>query len=141
MKTKTMIYLTLLFGLLLACSQDNNDPSETFNSDFESLKGGWYWTSTYDAKKGIIENEYESSIHFISVNADSSINYETFKEGSIEKSGKLTISTSSFGKRIEPCILTNFTVKDEIYFELIANDTVKFYEDCNDCSFYYFTKQ
>jgi hypothetical protein len=141
MKTKTMIYLTLLFGLLIACSEDNNDPSEIIIPYFEKLEGNWNWTSTYDAKKGFIVNEYESSIHFISVNSDSSINYETFKNGSIEKSGKLTISEDSFGKRIEPSILTNITVKDEIYFELIANDSIKFYEDCNDCSFYYFTKK
>ena len=141
MKTKTMIYLTLMFGLLLACSENNNDPSETLNSDFESIKGVWYWTSTYDAKKGIIENEYESSIHFLSVNADSSINYETFKEGSIEKSGELTISKDNFGNKIQPSILTNFTAVDEIYFELINNDTIKFYEHCDDCPFYYFTKK
>ena len=89
----------------------------------------------------MIKNEYESSILFISENSDSTINFETVKDGIIEKKGKLKISNASFGAKMEPNILTNFTILNEIYFEFLNNKTLKFYEHCNDCSFYYYSKK
>ncbi len=141
MKSNKIPYIALLLGLLIACNKDNNALLETINPYLDTLKGEWSWDSTYDAKKGMIKNEYESSILFISENSDSTINFETVKDGIIEKKGKLKISNASFGAKMEPNILTNFTILNEIYFEFLNNKTLKFYEHCNDCSFYYYSKK
>lgn len=83
----TIVVFYLVF-LLLGCSDKVEEPGDlTQYPIFGSLKGVWKWSSTYDAKKGLIGNDFETTIHFISMNTDSTINYETYKRNSLKKSG------------------------------------------------------
>ena len=110
---------------------------------FDSLQGIWNWTSTYDPKKGLIKNGFESEVHFLSVNNDSTINYETFKNDTLAKSGKLKVFEPDFGERrkIEPDILLHFNVTNENYLFFITKDSIEFAEKCNDCPFYYYVRK
>jgi len=149
---RTLIILktvVVVFGIsLLGCSKEGNPPKSDNLSDsslvstqyplFDSLQGEWQWYNTYDAKKGLIENGFEAVIKFLSVNQDSSINFQTIKEGTIYKSGKITISQSKFGYKVSQNIVPNYTAIDEIYFKFSTTDSISFFEDCNDCPIYYY---
>jgi hypothetical protein len=142
MKTKIMTQLTLgLMFLLFGCSNNTEHQDNLLKfAVFDSLQGTWNWHTTYDAKKGLIENEFQAKIKFLSINNDTTINYATYKNGTLYKSGKLKISNTNWGKKIEPDIIPNSTVGDEIYFEFVTIDSLRFYKRCNDCPFYYYSK-
>ena len=142
-KISTTVFLFLGF-LLFGCSCNVEEPDELVQySVFDSLQGVWSWNSTYDAKDGIIENDFEATIHFLSMNIDSTINYETYKYDSLKKRGKLKISETDWGRRrkIEPDILLHYNVTNEYYFKLLTKDSLELSENCNDCPIYYYIKK
>lgn len=143
MKTRIMTQLILVLGFLLfGCSDDNKEHQDNVIKFpvFDSLQGVWNWSSTYDSKKGIISNDFESKIDFQSINNDTTINYVTYKNGTLYKSGKLKIKETDFGEKITPSIIPNYIATDEIYFEFVTMDSLKLYEFCDDCPFYFYTR-
>ena len=88
----------------------------------------------------MIENEYDAKIKFLKVNSDSSISFETHKNRNLLKSGDFLLLKTEQGKKIQPSIIPNYTATDEIYVEYLSKDSLKFYEDCMDCPFYFYRK-
>ena len=88
----------------------------------------------------MIENEYDAKIKFLKVNSDSSISFETYKNGTLLKSGDFLLLETKYGKKIQPSIIPNWTTPDEIYVEFLSKDSLKFYEECMDCPFYFYRK-
>ena len=147
LKLSTVVFPLLGF-LLLGCSDKDVQQNDLVpNTVFDSLQGEWRWKSTYDPKKGIIENEFESAIHFLSVNNDSRINYETYKNDTLKKSGKLKIVKTDQGRKIEPDILLHYNAAkesrydiDEIYFEFLTKDSLRFHYGCCDNPEHFYSK-
>ena len=141
MKSATIIKLLIscLGILLISCSDEVGTP-KSFNSVFDTLQGTWSWYSTYHPKGGVIENEHDATIKFLKVNSDSSISYETYKNGTLLKSGDFLLRKTEYGKKIQPSIIPNWTVTDEIYVEYLSKYCIKFYEHCMDCPFYFYRK-
>ena len=128
-----LIFVIFFVTLMMGCDKEEpcsgDEPFVEPAWVFDSLQGIWNWTSTYDPKKGIIENDFESTIHFLSMNSDSTINYETYKNDTLKKSGKLKIYKTDWGRKIEPDILLHYyIVTNENYFEFISEDTLKLFE-------------
>jgi hypothetical protein len=154
MKSIEQILIIFLFGLtLFSCSKENNtkkdentlvdDSIPTVNIQmpiFDSLKGNWTWYSTYTAKRGTIKNDYKYAVKFIAINADSTIEFETCKDDSIKAKTNLKISRENWGRFFEPKIILQHTVENRQYFRFVTIDTIELFENCNDCSVYYFSK-
>ena len=147
MKIMKMYLFLICITFSFSCDkqESSSDSSENIVQIpvFDSLQGVWNWTSTYDPKKGMIKNEFKSTVYFLSVNSDSTINYETYKNDTLEKSGKLKVFEPGWGKRrkIEPDILLHYNVTDENYLMFLTKDSLEITEKCNNCPFYYYVKE
>lgn len=136
----------VLSTIIIGCTEKKDDIVPLDNETiitlpvFDTLQGVWHWTLTYDAKKGLIKNDFDAKIDFIKVDNDTSIYYEMYKNEDIEKTGNFKIANTNFGRKIEPSIIPNYIATDELIFELISADTIKLYEFCMDCPIYYYVK-
>ncbi len=133
MKIHQSLLILLFLAAFISCEKEDpcngNEPFVEPAWVFDSLQGVWVLTSTYNPKIGMIENDFESTVHFLSMNSDSTINYETYKNDTLKKSGKLTIYKTAWGRKIEPDILLhNYNMTNENYFEFISEDTLKLFE-------------
>ncbi len=149
---KTIIFSqTLIFTIVMlsiACSKNENININNHEDDsvklaiFDTLKGSWNWYATYDAKKGMIDNDYNVVIKFLSVNKDSSIVYETYKNDTLVKNGDLKIIYTTWGTKIVPRIvpITFYFPIDEIYIRFLSIDTLELYDHATDSRRYYFSK-
>jgi hypothetical protein len=147
MKTMMTIQtvIMILSIIFLGCSEDDNANNDNHQKDLtemslvDSLDGLWFWYATYHPKKGMIDNEFSASIRITFSTKDSSILFETYKNDTLLKSGSLNIYKTDFGLKIEPSIIPFTTVSDENYINFLSKDSIKFYENCNDCPMYFFT--
>ncbi len=70
----------ILFFAFISAGCKNHDipddlPPQTL---FDTLQGVWNWSYTH-SYWGTFENKFESSVHFLAINIDSTINYKTYK--------------------------------------------------------------
>jgi len=153
-----MIYLQILIfsiGMLsLTCSKNENNQADNHENDslidtsddsielliFDTIQGSWNWYATYDAKNGIIENDYNVVIKFLHLNEDSTIVYETYKNDTLVKNGNLRIINCSWGRKIIPNIVPYYIATNETYFKFKSIDTLEIFEYCDDCPIYYYSK-
>lgn len=142
MKTKTLLQLLIFAGLtIFSCSkEDSTGKTDIQISVFDTLKGNWNWYSTYYARKGIVVNEYAVILKFIEINIDSSIVYETYKNGVLLKNGNIKISSDKWGEKIIPNITPFYIPNDTLDLKFISKDTIELKMNCRDCPFYYFNK-
>ena len=150
MKTMTLIQIFIFIGIVsFSCQKENNTHKDDDSTQitiiqlpvYDSLKGNWNWYATYDAKKGMIKNDYQLEIRFTKLNNDSTVSFETYRNDILKEKSKLKISTNSWGRKMEPKVILQFTVENLIYFKFLSRDTIQLYEACDDCSIYYYTKQ
>lgn len=106
---------------------------------FDTLKGEWAWiyTKTY---AGTAQPLFPSSVHFLSINEDSSINYVTFKNDTIKKYGRFTEVESIWYRKIVPDILLHYNRHNENLFQFKSIDTIIFSEYIEDGDYYYYKR-
>ena len=145
MKERPFIQIILILILAELVSTQCSEKPE-FQEDpelktfLDSLHGKWNWFDTYDYRIGMIEPDYTSTVHFISMNNDSTMIYETYKADTLKKSGTCTLKSGRWTKKIEPDVLLHFNVTNENLIDFITVDTIKFYEDVTDNLEYYYVK-
>lgn len=142
---KILFYVALIIAIFTGCKEKPTDTEPLANFTipvFDSLKGDWSWTSTYHAKYGLIKNEYKYVIKFISLNMDTTINCETYKDDKLVAKNKVKISPAYWDRKIEPKIilaesLDNFTYDN---FRFKSKDTLEIFKECVDCSIFYYSR-
>ena len=138
LKLSTVVLLLLFIG---AGCKNHDIPDELPPQTlFDTLQGVWNWSYEYNYRKGFVENEFETTVHFLSINIDSTINYKTYKGDTLKKSGVLNISDWRWGRKIEPDILLHYNVTNENCIQFVNSDTIMFRENIDDNPFYYYVK-
>ncbi|MFO7888707.1 MAG: hypothetical protein R6V04_00050 [bacterium] len=106
---------------------------------FDTLKGEWTWIFTKNYA-GTAQPLFTSTVHFLSMNQDSSINYVTFKEDTIKKYGRFSETESVWYRKIVPDILLHYNRHDENLFQFRTKDTLIFSEYIEDGDYYYYIR-
>lgn len=137
-----IILILLLAGLFSTqcCKKPEELEEPELKTLSDTLQGEWHWYGTYSYRIGMIEPDFSSTVHFISTDSDSIINYETYKNDTLKKSGICTIRDWRWTRKIEPDILLHFNVTNENLIDFISADTIKFYEDVTDNLEYFYEK-
>lgn len=131
----------LILLVAVSCESHTSIIDDSTRLDvLDSLQGNWLWHATMDPKKGLIKNEFKFEIRLRDIEGDSVILYETYKNDTLKEKSKIRIIGNTWGRRIEPKIITQFTVENTIYFKFLSKDTIQLYERCDDCPIYYYSK-
>lgn len=154
LKLRTLILLLAVLTILQCCKEPDcleeqeylecieclecPDEPELFTL-FDTLRGEWNWIYTKNYV-GTTVPYYPITVHFLSMNNDSSINYVTFKNDTIKKYGRFTIQPHVWGRRIKPDILVHYNTFGNLLFDFESKDTIRFYEFAEDGSYHYYKK-
>jgi hypothetical protein len=142
-KTILLAGLIAMFMLVSACTEDTTPPPTEYENDYnimDTLKGEWELVRITSGFSGHgQELTYKQVIKIISQNQDLSINYETWTNDILVKSGTFLVGDASkmlIGKLISSdildngCNLLNIAILDDSVVSLVLS-----MEACD--SFYY----
>jgi hypothetical protein len=150
MKQKTLslfIFLLVLAGFFLTqscekseCPECQEEPEPELHTLFDTLQGAWTWIYTSNYFSDEVPPYYPITVHFLSENTDSSINYVTFKHDTIKKHGRFTVQSHVWGRRIDPDILVHYNKFWDLIFDFVSKDTIRFYDYSSSPDYHYYKK-